>query len=107
MRREQKGMLNANRRPFLARQSLACFSSTLGRLSRCEPRNGQSFGLQAGEINDPTGVLDVDAHHLPRRVEVQDDPLGDFAGRHARLFRQVDVEGIRILVVVNLHALTP
>jgi len=27
-------------------------------------------------------------------IEIQDDPLGDFTGFHARLFRQVDVEGI-------------
>jgi hypothetical protein len=46
-------------------------------------------------------VFDIDANEVPIGIIVQHNPLGNFAALNARLFREVDIQGIRVGVVIK------
>jgi hypothetical protein len=57
------------------------------------------------EIDFAAGVVDVATNQLSRFIAIEDHPLGDLAALNARLLRQVDVERIRLGMIVDFHGL--
>jgi hypothetical protein len=57
------------------------------------------------EVNCGAGVVDVDANEIAMRIVIKHHPLGDLPALDAGLLRQIDVEGIRIRIVVQFHGL--
>lgn len=48
-------------------------------------------------------VVDVDSDQVARSIVVQHDAFGDFATLDARALRKIDIERIRLGVIVKLH----
>src|SRR6185503_3428074 len=50
-------------------------------------------------------MVNINAHDLTCRIEIQNDPWDNFTGVHAQFLSKVDVQGIRLLEVVDFHEL--
>jgi hypothetical protein len=67
--------------------------------------DGELIQRQGRQVRSPTGVLDVDAHQRSRCVIVQNHALGDFVRIDGSPFTEVDVEGIRCVIVIEFLGL--
>src|SRR5919106_154192 len=59
------------------------------------------------EGNLLTGVVDIDAYYIASFVIIQYHPLGDFPALDTGCLREVNVEGIRVRIIAELHGLNP
>src|ERR1043165_2740961 len=55
------------------------------------------------QFNLAAGIVDVDADQRSLRVVVQHDAFGDFPAIDAGLLGEIDVQGIGVRMVVQLH----
>ena len=52
-------------------------------------------------------IINVDADKTPTGVVVEDDAFGDFSALDARVLREIDVEGVSLGIIGQLHGLNP
>src|SRR5690242_1504156 len=65
--------------------------------------NRERVRFETREIDDLTGVLDVDTHNFTLIIEIEDDPRRDLFRFDAGPLGKVDIERIGICEIIELH----
>lgn len=77
--------------------------SSLSWRSLRRARYGQRLGVQATEVHVGAGVMNLDAHDPPLSIQIDDHVRCDLAGIHSGSIGEIDVEGVRIRVIMKSH----
>jgi hypothetical protein len=75
----------------------------ISRASRRQVTHWQRDGFEPRQIDNPARVVDVDPHQGAVGVEIEYDPRRHLSRVHRRPIGEVDVERIRVRVVLDLN----
>src|SRR6184192_209710 len=67
----------------------------------------EGFSLYAREIHKLAGMVNIDANNVSLSIKINHDTGRDFTHLGSGLLREVNIERVRVRVVMKLHPVTP
>src|SRR3954463_11735914 len=92
------------RRPELKKlEPLASGAFMARSTSLCRMRRRERDRFDARQVELRRRMVDVEPDHIAVRVQIDHQAIGYFAGFHAGRVFQLDIEAVRLRIIVKLH----